>query len=101
MPFLVTQLCQSNAKKTIRKHLGTEVSHDIRNPTMQLSYFKAVCITRRHLSLMLVIGSAHKICREESMHLSGVRLSVRAWQQTSLPAGDIDRMLHGAQQHGV
>lgn len=49
---------------------------------------------------MLVIGSAHKICREESMHLSGVRLSVQAWQQTSLPAGDIDRMLHGAQQMG-
>ena len=57
-------------KKTIRKHLRTEVSHDIRNPKMQFSYFKAVCITRRHLSLMLVIGSAHKICREESMHPS-------------------------------
>jgi len=39
------------------------------------------------------------------MHLSGVRWSVCQQQQGLLlwarPAGDIDRLLHGAQQRGV
>jgi len=34
------------------------------------------------------------------MHLSGVRPSVPAWATAAVarPAGDIDRLLHGAQQ---
>jgi len=49
--------------------------------------------------------TARKVCAAGSMHLSGVRPSVRPslsanFAAAARPAGDIDRLLHGAQQRG-
>ena len=44
------------------------------------------------------IGTARIACGAESMKRHGVRPSVPAWTPAG---GDIDRLLHGAQQRGV
>jgi len=48
-----------------------------------------------------VIGTARVVSAAGSMRLSGVRPSVRLSVCLSSSAGDIDRLLHGAQWRGV